>query len=355
MELTDLPVELLMLIPQFLHDIEDFNNAASSCRKLRTAFAKTAPKVILRLAAASSRVFFRPDPHFLIAATVRQVSDWALPRSENTETLRKAFQGGIDSLFELCVDKAGITMADIRRLHDYRFSTINPTTDMIDRCAGAQWSSTPNFWDGGVSDAASISVEAERSLFQIVIYGELFASSMRASYEPKPAEHDVSPRFDLETRLDYIKYCIPDPMCWHGYEGLTVLPVGPYASADNKAISAQLDPGDQVGLNHILNCRTWREAWAAVRTHIGPDFDDQWRQDMWHSAVQMQGLEGLEMLRPGGVEKWRARLVEMRENIQALDPSREPGLHRFGRRQKTATDAPSMAAEVRITMGGYWG
>jgi hypothetical protein len=348
MELVDLPIDLLVLLPQFLHNIEDFTNTSSSCRALRTVFANTSPNVILRLAAASSRVFFRPGPHFLVAATARQVSDWALLSNENTETLRQAFQGGIEALFELCISKAGLTLEHIRRLHASRFSLINPIADMIDHCAGQQWYATPDFWDGGVSDANTINVEPTRSLLQIIIYGELFCSSMRAALEPALGH----PRFDLDTRLDFIKYCIPDWVCWLAYEGLEVRKVGPYASDDHKII-AQLEP-DQVGLNHILRCRTWREAWEAVRRQIGPDFDEEWRQQMWHSAVQMQGLDGLEMLRPGGVEKWRRRLEEIRGKIEALGQASRPAVHKFGRHKNPASDAPSMADEVYVCMAGLW-
>jgi hypothetical protein len=91
------------------------------------------------------------------------------------------------------------------------------------------------------------------------------------------------PRFNLGMRLDFIKYCIPNWACWISYNGLDVRDIGPYASADNSIIS-QLEP-DQVCLDHILHCRTWREAWETVRHQIGPDFDQEWLQRLWHSAV----------------------------------------------------------------------
>ena len=103
------------------------------------------PNQILSLAASSSRIFFRPDPHFLTAATVRQISDWALLTPSNTTTLRQAFRNGIDALFDLCVSKAGLTIEQIRHLYDSRFTAFNPLIDMIDRCAGAQWYVTPDF------------------------------------------------------------------------------------------------------------------------------------------------------------------------------------------------------------------
>lgn len=94
MEITSLPLEILLLIPQHLHNLEDLVSLSSTCRKFHAACSTTSPRAILRLAAASSRTFFRPDP---TAATVRQVSDWALLNFENTEALRHAMQEGVYS------------------------------------------------------------------------------------------------------------------------------------------------------------------------------------------------------------------------------------------------------------------
>lgn len=44
---------------------------------------------------------------------------------------------------------------------------------------------------------------------------------------------------------------------------------------------------DQVGLLHLLGCRTWTEAWSFVRQEVGPDFEEERRQQMWRSAVQI--------------------------------------------------------------------
>ncbi|KAL9598568.1 MAG: hypothetical protein Q9219_004399 [cf. Caloplaca sp. 3 TL-2023] len=338
----------------------------------------TSPKMILRLALASSRVFFRPDPHFLIAATARQVSDWALLNNENTETLRHAMQKGVYSLLDLCVDKAQLTMNDIRRLHLSRFSLVNPISDLIDRCAGPQWSATPNFWQGGVSNPVTISIQPTRTLFQIIIYGELFASSMRAFLEP---ELDL-PWFDHDFRMDYIKYCIPDAYC-QSYDDMTVLPIGPYAAPyatpdedpqeDSKSEhdlvvtsresewntnqQSNLMPegeDDQVGLGYLLGCSTWTRAWEGVRRAIGPDFEDEWRQEMWHSAVQLQGFEGLEMLRPGGADKWRPRLEAMREAIARLETKDKPKIFNYGI-NGDVSESPNLALEVHVTVATYPG
>lgn len=346
LQLLDLPIELLGLLPKSLHNIEDFTNLSSSCSTLRNACQLASPNIILRLAAESSRVFFRPDPHFLVAATARQVSDWALLNEENTYVLRQAFRGGMTALFELCVNKAGLSMEDIRSLHASRFTTINPVTDMIDKCAGAQWYDTPDFWNGGVSDAVTIGFDPPKSLLQIVIYGELFSTTMLATVHPS----STKPGFDLEARLDFVKYCIPDYMCKSAYKGLTVEAIGPYAAGSTEKIE-----DDQVRLNHILDCRTWREAWEKVRLQVGPDFEVDWKQQMWESAVQLNGLRGLELLRPMEVKERKHRLIGIYQGIKAITAENEPKVHKYGTRKHTAYDFPSMADEIRVTVSGYWG
>ncbi|KAI4178371.1 MAG: hypothetical protein LQ346_007477 [Caloplaca aetnensis] len=351
MEILELPIELLILLPEYLHNIEDFMNLSSTCRKLHNVYSNVSPRTILQLAVASSRTFFRPDPHFLIAATVRQVSDWALLSHANTEILRQALRHGVHTLLDLCVSKAGLTMNDIRHLHACRFSLINPVSDMIDACAGPRWLSTPNFWQGGVSAPATVFLEPTRALFQIVIYGELFASSMDAFLHPRLS----LPRFDQEFRMEYIKYCIPDLGCesyypWDGCDGMTVYEIGPYADPYNEALMPQCE-SDQEGLDYLLSCRIWREAWAKVRLATGPDFETEWRQELWCSAIQIQGLEGLEMLRPGGLERWRPRLEAMRQSIEDLTDDEKPRKYRYGSNKTPCWESPHMAAEILVAGG----
>ncbi|KAG9234410.1 hypothetical protein BJ875DRAFT_504717 [Amylocarpus encephaloides] len=344
MGLIDLPRDVLVSLPDYLDNIEDFTNASSSCRTLRHSFAGTHPNRIIRLAAASSRVFFRPDPWFLVAATARQVGQWGLKSQENTEALRDAFRGGIENLKELCIDVAGLTIEDIRRLHASRFETIYPVADLIDRMAGAQWYSTPDFWDGGVSDAYTVDCEPLKAVFHFAIYGELFESTLQSWLEPEKG----LPRFDLATRLDYIRYCIPD---WIFYLERTGLGApqrekGPYMNeADVNNI-----PGWGAALRHILSCGRWNRPWAAIRQQVGPEWEeDSWRQQLWVQAAQIHGLAGLEMLVPGGEEKWRARLSDIRARVAAMEA--EPEVQRFGQLRKGASDCPDLNRELFVVIG----
>ncbi|KAI0726218.1 hypothetical protein C8Q72DRAFT_741996, partial [Fomitopsis betulina] len=197
--------DILLALPRYLHDIEDFSNLSATCRILRQACAEASPNTILRLAAAASRIFLRPDPHFLVAATARQLSDWASLSSANTAELRTAFRSGVEGLLDLALEHAGLTMERIRELYEMRFTTINPVVDLIDKCVGEQWYATPNFWDGGVDDAYTIDVDPPETFFHLVIYGELFGPAFDVFLETGVVPEVAS----VETRLEFVKYCIP--------------------------------------------------------------------------------------------------------------------------------------------------
>ncbi|KAH8807207.1 hypothetical protein F5884DRAFT_788767 [Xylogone sp. PMI_703] len=323
MQLCDLPVEVLCLLPNFVSNIEDYMNAASACRTLREAFGTVKPNTILRLAANSSPTFFSPHPYFLVMATARQVAEWAIGDETRILRLHQALQGGFEGLLDLCIEKAELTMEDIRRLHLARFSILNPLVDKIDKMAGDQWCATPNFWTGGVSEPITVDCEANRAAFQIIIYGELFAGTMKSYLEPEKK----LPRFDLNTRLEFIKYCIPDWRCLYSE---IVLRTGPYTEDKHYSIE------DQLAAQYVLSCSRWKRLWQPVMDQIGPPFEEDWRQQLWWSAVQSLGLEGMELVTTEAVlaektgyslsEQWRSRLTEIRNQIQALDD--EPGYRR---------------------------
>ncbi|KAG8532435.1 uncharacterized protein KY384_002312 [Bacidia gigantensis] len=305
--LLSLPNEILALIPQHFANIEDFKEASSTRSTLRAVFSQTDPNTILRLAASSSRIFFRPDPYFLVAATVDQVAAWALRSEDNVRALRRAIRDGVEGLFALCLEVAGLTMQDIRRLHISRFRIFNPVIDVVDRCAGKQWYAVDDFWNGGRSDAETIDCEPGRSLYEMAIYGSLFRSTLEANLRG-----DLG--FDLHTRLDFVKYCIPDWYC-RSYKGFEVEMVGPYRNGRDEVMPRM----DQYGIRHILKSSTWGREWERVRDEVGPAFDDDVKQEIWENAVQMQGLFGFEMLRPGGAESWKERVIELREKVAMAD------------------------------------
>ncbi|KAK2737579.1 hypothetical protein FQN55_001009 [Onygenales sp. PD_40] len=375
--LLSLPTELLSLIPQHLNNIESLANASSTCRRLHSVFSTTHPRTIFRLAAASAPTFFSPHPHFLLMSIARQLGDWAFGNAENAARLQRAFQGGVDGLLEFCLDnddlagpRVGITMEEIRRLHLARFEILNPLADKIDKMVGMQWyQSADDFWDGGVSEPNTVQVDVNRATLQLVIYGELFGRGMEG-FLMNP-ELDAGPvAWDLETRLGYIKYCIPDWICT-SYPGVEFLPVGPYAPERRVEL-----PADQFAMRHILRCRRWRRMWAEAMEMVGPplahwedemdmwDWDGEqevepwvWKLRLFRNALQTRGLEGMQMVTLPK-EKIKPEVLEaarvIRGQIERLEKPPEEDI--VGDVLKAKVSKPlDPAGEVHVCMATYWG
>jgi hypothetical protein len=275
--LLSLPPELFLALSAHLHNIEDFMNLSSTCRTLRSCLASTGPRTIFRLAASASQIFFRPSPHFLVAAVARQVGAWASRSDENALALREACRDEMPGLMNLCLAHAeGVTMQRIRELHALRFSTINPIVNLIDQCVEQQWYATPNFWDDGVDDAYTVDADPPENFFHLAIYGGLFGHAFDALLDPSsPSATGPTTRLtaDVDTRLEFIKYCIPDPVCYICQFGPTeelrhvtnpdgtIDPrrvchaVGPYRSLDQFApreAYQQIEHENQLAILHLL-------------------------------------------------------------------------------------------------------
>jgi hypothetical protein len=363
--LLSLPNELLILLPNYLHDIEDYMNLGSTCRELRYAMRVATPKQILRLAADASRIFFRPSPHFLVLATARELGQWARLSTDNERQLTTKLQNGVDTLLDLALEHCELPMERIRQLHESRFSIINPVTNIIDQCVGDQWYRTEDFWNGGVSDAYTINADPSATFFHLAIYGELFGPD----FEPYLSQDIRARTLAVETRLEFVKYCIPDfatHKCYKNARNVT-LPDGTIDSrrAVNNTGQYTLDSDQRflddnnLGLTWVLKSSRWKPHWRAVRAKAGPDFgeleDDwyetegDWRQRLCEACMVAQGLEGFEMMRAGSQDKWIDKVKSWRERIERLPA--EPEKVDVG---NTFTHQyPWLAGDLRICATGY--
>jgi hypothetical protein len=276
--LQSLPPDILAMLPEFLYNIEDYTNLSSTCRIMRVTMATATPKQILRLAAAQSNVFFRPDPLFLVAATARELGNWARSSWDNEWEFIDGLEGvgGFEKILDLALKHCGLTLERIRELHLLRFSLINPAIETIDKCVGEQWRATQDFWNSSASDAWSINAEPAETLFHFIIYGELFGPDFEAFLDPASRAKVTS----VSTRLDVTGRC--------------------------------LDHDHELAIAHVVNSSRWKSHWKKMRALAGPDFkenffdewsfsDDDpgdWKQRLWENVMLCQGLAGLEILRP---------------------------------------------------------
>ncbi|CAH0037808.1 unnamed protein product [Clonostachys solani] len=247
--IVSLPHEVLLLLAGHLHGLEDFGNLSSTCKDMRSILADALPNTILRLAERQSSISFFPSSELLVAATARELGNWARKSTTNEETLAATFQGGFEALLELALLHCGLTISRLRELQAIQYSIMNPVINIIDQCVGQQWRHIPDFWSGGASDAASIAADASDTLFHLAIYGEFFAPDIETYLNGNQALPVQRP-LTLATRLEYLKYCVPDEHCLHMSEeqadmaaarGVPVDPrrivnhVGPYALHDDKS------------------------------------------------------------------------------------------------------------------------
>lgn len=375
MDLLSLPTDILVLLPNYLHNIEDYTNFSATCTRLRDCLASATPNIILHLAAAQSTTFFRPSPFFLVAATARELGHWARQNDTNEQILAHQLENGVSALLDLALAHCGLTMPRLRELHAMRTATINPAEDIIDKCVGRQWHALPNFWDGGVDDAYTIDAEPSETLFHLIIYGELFGPDMAAILDQATGKR----RLSVATRLEFIKYVVPDFACHllknsqRDRDGADTHPLrvvkstGPYECGEN---GRYVDwPNDNnIALTWVLRSSRWRPRWKALREKAGPDFEDDfddgwwyddnreeepsksWRQRMWEGMMLCQGLEGLEMLREGETqERWVPRIQEWREKIAALE--KEPETTMVGR--QATMEYPFLLGDLRCCASGF--
>ncbi|KAI0537067.1 hypothetical protein GGR58DRAFT_527615 [Xylaria digitata] len=348
--LLSLLVELVLLVTEHLNNIEDFMNISSTCTQLRSCMARTTPNVILRLAAAQTKVFFRPSPHFLVTATARELGNWARKSDANEEELALKLEEGTDGLLELAAEHCGLTMERIRELHSLRSSLINPVTNIIDQCVGLQWFNTPDFWDGAM-------------------YGELFAPDFESILNQDPN----SRRLSVDTRLEFIKYCLPDSSFWateyiiecFGPDPirdprLDIKPTGPYMLTPSGSPSLSRNTHNHhLALTWLIRSSRFRPLYKDHRAKAGvPDFqknfndgwwfadgiNQDWRQRLWECIMVCQGLEGLGMLMPDTQLQWLSKIREWKDKIANLD--REPPLVKVGR--QATLEYPYLLGDLRV-------
>ncbi|KAJ7857661.1 hypothetical protein B0H14DRAFT_686750 [Mycena olivaceomarginata] len=303
--LDALPAELLLDLPQYLHSIEDLLSLFSTCRALYHACANPSPNTTLRLAANSGRVFFRPHPHLLIAATARQLADWAVKEAGHRYLLEVAIQGGVEKLLELAIEVAGLSMDDIRSLYAYKCDVLNPLNRWLDLVAGP--SSKDGVFGGTVCN------DPETTLLSWVIYGELFHHSLELAYLPFPQHKPLSSLI----RYKWFVYCMPDVhsfdyMCFHSDD----IPqfFKDYVQADDDRFQqlSMWHAATEGSLDHFQ----WKkdlETSPSFQTTSGAS------RELFTACAMHLGMKSLELLVPGGIEKLEADLERIANGIRKLD------------------------------------
>ncbi|KAJ7069969.1 hypothetical protein C8F01DRAFT_538956 [Mycena amicta] len=347
MSLDALPPELLLKLPYFVHCIEDLLALSSTSRALYRTCANPSPKLISKLAADSGRIFFRPHPHILIAATARQVADWAVQHDEHRFRLEEAIRGGVDKLLELAIDVAGLTMEDIRRLWRFK-DVLNPLDRKLDLSAGP-----------GTGRAWTVCNDPATTLVSWVIYGELFHHSTQLGYLSVPEHQPLSSL----TRCKWFVYCMPDVNSFVnlGFESQPDFFKEFNQDEDDKFQQLSM----QTALHDLLNPPLWeaalRESSAVYKTI------DSAMRGTFLSCVMHLGFRSLELLVPGGPERLNGDLETLAANLedalqvsagpqteQELVEARNEVLREFVADPWWSTGFPTISSDIRFTLWPRW-
>lgn len=177
--LLNLPLDIVILLPQYLHDVDDLVHLLSSCRAMRALTPTIKPQIILRLASSKLRTFFHQDPYFLVCTVARQIGDWARKSEANEAELIGGLPRGIEFLAELALREdvgCGVTLEHIRQCLRH----VHPRTFTMEQ------------------------------LIHVAIYGELFGPDFDTFFSNSPPSVLPLRMLKVKTRVAYLTYCVPD-------------------------------------------------------------------------------------------------------------------------------------------------
>ncbi|KAF7296472.1 hypothetical protein HMN09_01053700 [Mycena chlorophos] len=307
MLLDGLTPEILMSFPSYLDSIEDVLALSSTSRALYNACANPPPKVVSRLIADSGRIFFRPHPHLLIAATARELATWAVQSSDRRYRLEEALSGGVDKLLELAIDVVGLAMADIRRLWRFKFEVLNPLDRKLDLAAGP---SSGKAW--------TVCNDPETTLVSFAIYGELFHHDHELGYLPIDATRPRPLPLSSLTRYQWFVYCVPD---YNSFNHLGVREQSHLYGGDQfQQLSMQTAMRDP-----MFDVDNWGS--KLVESAPGPMAPvaalDYHQQLVFSQCAKHWGFRSLELLVPGGPERLADDIRRLAAHlVDALPPDR---------------------------------
>ncbi|KAF1996318.1 hypothetical protein P154DRAFT_525608 [Amniculicola lignicola CBS 123094] len=362
----NLPKDILISLPEYMEVIEDLINLSATCRAMRELYYDPPPRVVLRLCSESNVSLFRPLRYFLVAAVSEQLANWASKSQTNVFALQDCCKEGVDGLLDLCMEHCGLSIAHLRELHVLRSSTFDVVIEFIDKCYGSQCYGEDDFWDT-VEDVYTIASDAQDHFYQLAIYGGLFGPTRRAYLEKGTMVTGSNGVVvgGVETRMEFIKYCIPDLAAVYNNEssGVPVHPlrhidyIGPYKKTSDGRFAPIKD--NQDALMTCLKRKKFSKYWDSVRLLAGPDFPDDsgdvwdpagWKQRIWQTVILCHGLDGFQMMDGGkGALRWQPQLIKWRHRIENMTEAEK----RVQVEYRWTYEFPWLRGDLNILLG--WG
>ncbi|KAL1963839.1 hypothetical protein VTN77DRAFT_7770 [Rasamsonia byssochlamydoides] len=362
--LVTLPRELLWEVLDHLHSLRELHSLLLTSKDLYQACNGAPRKTVSALASHSAELRLLeglgPYPHLFLAASARNLADWAIQSEKRRKMLKFALHGGIWSLFELAMDKAPIALDEIREIWRWKQDALEPVSWVLGQTCG------PKAWP-----------YPQLSLLLWVIYGELFHHTFSFVYENYHRLSRNSPPLpqplDCVTRFKFLVYCAPDT------KSFKLLGIREKDLHSRLRLFMERTPIDicqqstmENACVNYLRPKAWADAlrfYIQIRPHPRDLFSSPEKVGdlLYVSTVMHWGKRSLEILVEGGPEKYAAELKQLKSKIRNVTASEDTFLKTFPylprdivdwtkdtRGQLTISPWIMLSEDLRITLKGLF-
>ena len=325
MHITDLPPELLALLPYHLPTLVDLYALLRTSRCFYGPCSETKAKYPPILQRSYGHFAIPPHPHVVLSGIARQIADWAVEDPHHRQRLWCALHGpfstGLPTLLALGEEVARLSIQDVRALHQAKVKIVEPMSRIIDQEVGRASRSNvdmmPEDDEFGSEDSVPICRNPLRTLYNFIIYCELFHHSIDEAYGQLPSQ--INP-LSAELRLRWMRWCMPDADIWNNFPNDSpferyLREIHEYQTTDYYQLNFSTT---RQSLPHLLydaakpfaaSARCSREDWARTAPT---------RDQLAVRILEHQGLHTLRLLLPGGVEAKKDMIADVQEKVEMV-------------------------------------
>ena len=325
MYITDLPSELIALLPNYLHTLDDLYALIQTSRYFYTLCSDTKAKYPPILRQKDGQYALPPHPDLLLCGVARQIADWAVKSGQNRQILWDAISdSSVDrnvGLLQLGEQVARLGLRDVRALYKANLEIVDPISRIIDREVGRKQGHDQK---SETNSGAGLEIWGDRprviceqpkkAMYNFVIYSELFHHSVDNAYGQ--LSNTIEP-LSVELRHHWMRWCMPDVNCSYQY---------PLDSPSGKALKEE-GQYQQLDFHQLLRSPTSEniphqvfgaeKPVASDASKSREDWDETASQHdrLAEKILEHQGLNTLRLHLPGGPEATKDMISDIREKV----------------------------------------
>ena len=330
MQLLDLPPELLELLPHHLSSLQDLYSLLRTCRFFSHVCESSKAVLSPAFPKLHGQPLFPPHPHLLLAGVTRQVADWAVQSDENRAELYESLLQGNEGLLNLAIRLTQLNLADVRALYAVKGDLLYPLTEIVECEVGHghyRLEGIIQGMDPSCRDDTTFCENPELALLNYWIYCELFHHNIDLSLSHGISESTIRP-LSYSIRQRWWAYCVPD------------------RNNKNRPDHADIQELQLLDQTEMWRCFSFDKRVRKLvfywqnnnfsgivprpRNGINVEYLDhtsgakEKKLSLFLRSSMHLGRDSLEMLLPGGLEKFEGRLEDIKQRVSDMDAGGMP-------------------------------